>query len=66
MIFQLGGRAPWPGHGMERNGKWNGMEENFQFSSVNLFGEQKHKIMITNAHVILIAACFMRSPNDGF
>ena len=28
-------------------------------SSVNLFGEKKHKIMITNAHIIQIAANFM-------
>ena len=32
--------------------------------SVNSFGEQKHKIMITNAHIILFAAGFMRSPSD--
>ena len=35
-----------------------------RFSSVNLFGEQKHKLMITNAHIILIAAGFMTSPSD--
>ena len=35
-----------------------------QFSSVNLFGEHRHKIMIPNAHNILIAAGFMRSPNN--
>ena len=34
------------------------------FSSVNLFGEHKHKVMIPNAHIILIATGFMRSPSN--